>query len=131
MSSQGNPSTFGLGYAEASDVAPGGMFMGQPVDGSAILVRRTFYGDADLSGTVDVADLGRLASNWQSSPRRWAQGNFNYDAAVDVSDLGLLASNWQAGAVSPLSPAPARSPQARMVRMVVERPKEMTNVKTQ
>jgi hypothetical protein len=106
---------FGLGYAEASDVAPGGMFAGQSVDGTAVVVRFTYYGDADLNGSVDVADLGRLASNWQTSPRRWAQGNFNYDGAVDVADLGMLASNWQSSLLVPLSPA---TKSARMVRSV-------------
>jgi Ca2+-binding RTX toxin-like protein len=99
----GNATTHALGYAEASDVAPGGVFSGHSLDSTAVVIKFTYYGDADLSGTVDVADLGRLASNWQLSPRRWSQGNFNYDGVVDVADLGMLASNWQAGAGAPLA----------------------------
>jgi hypothetical protein len=102
-----------LGYAEAADVlgAAGGPFSGLAVDGTALLIKHTYYGDADLSGAVDVSDLGRLASNWQLTGREWSQGTFNFDAQriVDVSDLGLLASAWQLGAGSPLAPAqPAR-----------------------
>jgi hypothetical protein len=95
-----------VGYAEASDVlgATGGIFSGITVDGTAVLVKYTWYGDANLGGSVEVDDLGRLASNWQASRRIWAQGNFDYDSnsIVDVNDLGLLATNWQAGVGGPL-----------------------------
>jgi autotransporter-associated beta strand protein len=66
-----------------------------------VLVKRTWYGDADLNGLVDVADLGILASNWQTS-QIWIGGDFDYSGMVDVNDLGLLASNWQAGVGAPL-----------------------------
>jgi hypothetical protein len=101
--------TTALGYAESSNVlgGGGGVFSGIAVDATAVLVKYTWYGDADLTGAVDVADLGRLASNWQLSPRDWSAGNFDYDAIrlVDVNDLGLLATNWQAGVGSPLAPS--------------------------
>jgi hypothetical protein len=88
-----------LGYAEAVDLGSPPTFAGEPIDSSAVLVRFTLGGDADLSRFVDVADLGALASNWQQSPRRWSHGNFDYSpgGAVDVADLGILASNWQQG----------------------------------
>jgi hypothetical protein len=91
-----------VGYAEASDVLSisGGTFAGQPVDGSAVLVRWTFEGDANLDGKVDVADLGRLASSWQATGA-WSVGDFNYDGTVNVGDLGMLASQWQAGVGAP------------------------------
>jgi hypothetical protein len=55
-------------------------------------------GDANRDRTVDITDLGILATNWQQSPRTFSQGNFNYsaDGLVDISDLGILATNWQA-----------------------------------
>ncbi len=86
-----------LGYAEASSLlgAGGGVFSGESVDGTAALVRHTYAGDANLNRTVDISDLGILATNWQLSPRRWNQGDFNYDDVVDISDLGMLATNWQ------------------------------------
>jgi hypothetical protein len=68
-----------------------------------VLVKRTYYGDADLNGQVDVNDLGTLATNWQTS-QIWIGGDFDYNGTVDVNDLGLLASNWQAGVGSPLGP---------------------------
>ena len=67
-------------------------------------MRWTFVGDTDLNGLVDVADLGRLASNWQTSGT-WFGGDFDYNGTIDVNDLGLLASNWQAGVGNPLGPS--------------------------
>jgi hypothetical protein len=51
-------------------------------------------GDANLDRNVDVADLGMLASNWQTTGS-YAQGDFDGNGWIDVNDLGLLASNWQ------------------------------------
>ena len=92
-----------VGYAEASNVLTptGGNFSGETVDGTAVLVRWTYQGDATLDGQVDVSDLGRLATNWQQSAD-WSGGDFNYDGFVDVTDLGALATNWQLGVGNPL-----------------------------
>jgi glycosidase len=64
-----------------------------------VLVRRILlseYGDADLDGTVDIADLGILATNWQTTiAGTWSLGDFTGNGAVDITDLGLLASHWQ------------------------------------
>jgi hypothetical protein len=66
-------------------------------------ILQTYYGDADLDGDVDVADLGALASNWQSIGE-WPAGDFSGDGQIDVADLGLLATYWQSGvAGSPAS----------------------------
>src|SRR5581483_7536640 len=86
----GAPAT-ALGYANAAELGIT-TFDGQPVDDSAVLVKYTFKGDANLDGKVDVSDLGRLATGWQTS-QNWTGGDFNYDGLVDVSDLGRLATN--------------------------------------
>ena len=89
-----------LGYGLASEVLipSGGVyeFHGQTVSATSWIVQYTYYGDANLDGQVDIADLGRLATNWQTSGA-WSSGDFNYDGFVDISDLGLLAGNWQQG----------------------------------
>lgn len=61
-----------------------------------VIIRHAYYGDADLDGAVDLADLGALATAWQT-PASWDRGDFDYSGFVDLSDLGLLASNWQRG----------------------------------
>jgi hypothetical protein len=54
-------------------------------------------GDANLSSSVTIADLGILAANWQQTDRFWEHGDFNFDGVVNIADLGILAGNWQAG----------------------------------
>lgn len=69
-----------------------------------IVVELAFQGDADLNNSVDVGDLGVLASNWSTvGGATWATGDWNGDGNVDVGDLGLLASNWNASGTTSLS----------------------------
>jgi T5SS/PEP-CTERM-associated repeat protein len=107
----------GDAFAVMSYPSQTGVFNILPVDGYAGLHFNAFYGptiltlsatglpgDADLDGDVDVADLGALATNWQSNAN-WLGGDFDFNGTVNVNDLGLLATNWQAGVGGPLSPA--------------------------
>jgi hypothetical protein len=105
-------SQLGLGYAEASAILgpAGGTFMGQHVDGSAVLVRYTLLGDANLDGGVDFLDLVRLAQNYnQPTSGLWAGGDFNDDGIVDFSDLVNLARNYNTtyGGATGIPGAPA------------------------
>ena len=84
-----------VGFAEATDsfsTFPA-TFAGQSVDNTTVLLRYTYYGDADVSGNVNLVDFGRLASNFGQTGRRWAQGDFNFDGNVNVNDFSLLAGN--------------------------------------
>jgi hypothetical protein len=89
---------FGLaeGYAEASDVLgpTGGTFNGEPVDGTTVLVRYTFYGDANLDTQVNLADFNRLASNFGGTNKIWSQGDFTYDGRVNLDDFNAFAANF-------------------------------------
>jgi hypothetical protein len=96
-----------VGYGDNAGLAKGS-FGGQTVDASSLLIKFTYAGDADLDGKVDVADLGRLASAWQTA-NVWTGGDFDYNGTVDVNDLGMLASNWQAGVGNPLGPSLAEA----------------------
>ncbi len=91
-----------LGIGEAS-VLGISSFDGATVDATTVLVKYTWYGDANLDGQVDISDLGALATGWQTGGV-WTSGDFDYSGFVDISDLGLLATNWQAGVGSPLGP---------------------------
>ena len=89
-----------IGYGEASATlglsgSVTASFLGETVDATTLLARYTYYGDANLTGSVDVSDLGALATNYgASSGQTWATGDFNFDALIDVADLGLLATNY-------------------------------------
>jgi hypothetical protein len=89
----------GLGYGEASDVlsiagAQTGTFMGKTVDASSVLVRYTFFGDANLDGIVDTLDFNALAGNFGGTSKAWSQADFNYDSVVDTLDFNSFAANF-------------------------------------
>ncbi|HEY7090540.1 MAG TPA: glycoside hydrolase family 18 protein [Tepidisphaeraceae bacterium] len=92
----GTPYT-GLGYSQASQLFSSfpATFAGESIDNTALLVRYTFDGDANLNRTVDVDDLNVVAMNWQASPRVFSTGDFNYDGIVNEIDLGSISLNWQ------------------------------------
>jgi hypothetical protein len=83
-----------LGYAEASAINAGS-FGGETVDGTSLLVRYTYSGDANIDGTVDLTDFTFLAANFnKGSGAVWLEGDFNYDQKVDLTDFTFLASNF-------------------------------------
>jgi hypothetical protein len=57
-------------------------------------------GDANRDGQVNIADLGILAANWQSTEAYWERGDFTGDGSVTIADLGILAANWQSTGVN-------------------------------
>jgi hypothetical protein len=93
----------GIGYAEATDlfgVFPAS-FAGVSVDNTAVLLKYTLYGDANLSGNVNLQDFNRLASNFGTAGRRWSHGDFNFDTNVNLQDFNRLASNFGLGGFGP------------------------------
>lgn len=95
-------SSMRLGYADNATFGAT-TFGGLSVDSTSVLVQYTIAGDATLDGTVNVADLGALATHYGSAGL-WSGGDFNYDGAVDIADLGVLATNYNmsAGSAQPL-----------------------------
>jgi autotransporter-associated beta strand protein len=94
-SSLANASTYAVGYGEASAVFQSfpADFMGQQVDATAVLVRYTRYGDANLDGTVNSDDFNRLATSFGLAGN-WTGGDFNYDGFINSDDFNLLAGNF-------------------------------------
>jgi hypothetical protein len=86
----------GVGYAEATDLFGSfpATFEGQQIDSTAVLLKYTLYGDADLNGNVNLGDFNRLAANFGQSPRRWSQGDFTFDQNVNLDDFNRLAANF-------------------------------------
>lgn len=99
-------STFAIGYAEATDLFTTfpATFAGRTIDNTALLVRFTRYGDANLDKATNISDFALLAANFNASPTTWARGNFNYDQSTSIGDFSLLAANFNATAPRAASP---------------------------
>jgi hypothetical protein len=83
----------GIGFA---DNAAGltGEFSGQTVDDSAVLVKFTWYGDADLNGAVNTDDFGLWVAGFSGDPGTsptWLYGDFDYNGAVNTDDFAMWA----------------------------------------
>jgi subtilisin family serine protease len=51
------------------------------------------FGDANLDGSVDVADIALLRASLGQPKVDWAHGDFNGDGSVDAADIALLRAN--------------------------------------
>ncbi len=97
-------------HLTAVGVATGlsGTFEGVSVTSSDVLVKYTYYGDANLDGVVDGTDYSRIDSTYLSEKTTstnisgWYNGDFNYDGVVDGSDYTLMdnAYNSQSGQIA-------------------------------
>jgi hypothetical protein len=79
---------------------------------SDVLIKYTYYGDANLSGNVDGSDYTRIDSTYVTEAfvagvpttmiSGWFNGDFNYDNVVDGSDYTLIdnAFNSQGAVIS-------------------------------
>lgn len=87
----------GIAWIEASELLgpDGGVFAGQAVDGTALLLRYAPGGDVWPDGVVNFADLLVVAQNYGAGGMRWAQGDLDYDGVVNFADLLRLAQNYQ------------------------------------
>src|SRR5262249_41217809 len=84
-----------LGYGEASTVlgANGGTFSGESVDSTAMLVKWTRVGDANLDGDADGVDIGTWATNFTgelggTGSKVWTDGDWDYDGDFDGGRAG-------------------------------------------
>ena len=94
-------STARRGQQQASPFCGFGLGWVDNAGTSQITIMPALYGDADLTGYVDITDLSKLLCNWHQSGMAWSQGDFNYDGYVDINDLTKLLYNWhQSGPVS-------------------------------
>jgi hypothetical protein len=55
-------------------------------DGTQVTIRDTWYGDANLDGSINADDLSLMLLAQATNGRRWQDGNFNYDPQVDADD---------------------------------------------
>jgi len=82
-----------LGYADASTLGVTS-FAGKTVDATAILVRYTYLGDANVDGKVNALDFNAVATSFGGSSKIWSQGDFNSDGLVNTTDFTALSQNF-------------------------------------
>jgi hypothetical protein len=87
-----------LGVGEASDVlhlsgTQTGLFSGQPVDSTSVLIKFTYRGDANLDGKINVDDYGRIDFYVPLRTTGWFNGDFNLDGKINVDDYGIIDFN--------------------------------------
>jgi len=91
-------------------------FDGQPVNDGDVLVKYTYVGDADLSGTVTAADYLQIDNAFSynnanpSTPMTgWYNGDFNYDGVINGDDYTLIdnAFNTQGASLAAVPAEPA------------------------
>ncbi len=93
----------------------GSVFDSVNTTSSDILVKYTYYGDADLNGTVNGADYTQIDHGFAMGLTGWQNGDFNYDGVVDGSDYSLIDNTFnQVSATGALSLAILASPSAQI-----------------
>lgn len=89
----GNP-LYGIGR-------PMGLFDGQDPTAVDVLVKYTWYGDANLTGKVDGADYARIDNGFNLQLSGWSNGEFTFDGSINSADYSLIdnAYNTQGATV--------------------------------
>jgi hypothetical protein len=107
-----------LGYAEAADVLnlyPGqtAAFASETVDATAVLVRLTPIGDADLDGQVTFLDFQRFERGFGKPDALWPEGDFDYNRQTNYDDFSALFNNFGAPVAAAEVTAPAQTSNVR------------------
>jgi fibronectin-binding autotransporter adhesin len=76
-----------------------GLFDGTSPGVNDLLVKYTYFGDANLDGQVDGSDYTLIDNGFNNHLTGWVNGDFNYDGKIDGSDYTLIdnAYNTQGG----------------------------------
>ena len=84
-------------------------FEGQTAVTTDVLIKYTYYGDANLDGKVDASDYSRIDNGYLSHLTGWYNGDFNYDGVINGSDYTLIdnAYNTQGAQIAADVASPA------------------------
>jgi len=80
----------GVGNKLFGSSAPFGWFDGQNPSLTDLLIKYTYFGDADLSGKVDGTDYSLIDGGFNNHKTGWVNGDFNYDNVVDGTDYSFI-----------------------------------------
>jgi probable HAF family extracellular repeat protein len=92
--SPANQANWTLTYAR--DISSNGWITGFGMIGGTthgFVLKPALPGDATLDGTVNIADLSKVLTNYDKTGA-WADGDFNGDGTVNISDLSNVLTNY-------------------------------------
>ena len=80
---------------------PAATFDDVAIDDSTVLVKYTYFGDADFSGLVTFDDYARIDNGFSTNRTGWLNGDFDGNGDVNFDDYSLidLAFNTQGAAL--------------------------------
>jgi hypothetical protein len=55
-----------------------------------VVIKYTYYGDANLDGKVDGSDYSLIDNGYLTGATGWQNGDFNYDGVINGSDYTLI-----------------------------------------
>jgi autotransporter-associated beta strand protein len=78
-------------------------FAGQIVDATSLLIKYTWYGDANFNGRVDRDDYALLDRGRSKGLTGWNNGDFNYSGTITTADYLLIDRSFllQSGTLAP------------------------------
>jgi hypothetical protein len=85
----------GIGYATAGFLSKSSFKGVSPLSGTDVLVRYTYYGDADLSGATTLDDFTLFLIGLQNGGTTWVQGDFDYSGLTTLDDFNLFLRGYQ------------------------------------
>jgi hypothetical protein len=65
-------------------------FAGEDVGVNDVLVRYTYFGDADLDGAVTTNDYFQIDNGFLGAKTGWINGDFDYDGSITTNDYFLI-----------------------------------------
>ncbi len=95
----------GTGHAICGTGTPQGLFDGASPGVNDLLIKYTFYGDANLDGHVDGSDYTKIDAAFGTPATGWQNGDFNYDNHIDGSDYTLIDNAFNTQPAAPASAA--------------------------
>jgi hypothetical protein len=68
----------------------GAVFAGEAVNAGSVLVKYTYYGDADFNGVVNFDDYSRTDNGFSTGKTGWLNGDFDGNGVVNFDDYSLI-----------------------------------------
>src|SRR5205814_1903472 len=81
------------------------VWRGQVVDDTAVLIRYTYNGDANLSGAINGDDYFLIDAGFGSQANIYGNGDFDQNGKINADDYFIIDSNYNKG-VTTLSSRP-------------------------